>query len=415
MLAGLLDYVNLSGALFSTGRYAESLTACDIGLQFTPGFVALHVNRGKALVVLERFTEAIDAAKTALRLDAECIDAYTTLGFAYEGMGEYERGLACVRDAIAVDSRSPEAHGALATLLLRQGDLRAGLPEQEFHWIDESAYLVSRFGSQRCWDGGDPSGLRLLLVHNQGLGDLIQMARYFPLLRERCEGVIVECAPTLGALIGRIPGVDAVFERGDPGMEGRYDAYARVMGLPRMFGTELATIPNTVPYLATDPRRRDIWRKRIGSGDGLRVGIGWGGNPLHNRDHDRSIPLDTFAPLAQLPGIRWFSLQHGRRGAEAAPAGLDLVRLGADFATMDDTAAAIAELDLVIGVDSALSHLAGALGKPIWMLVPRRPDWRWLRRGDRSAWYPTMRIFRQTALGDWTGAVAAVRDALASR
>jgi hypothetical protein len=413
LLSGLLDYVNISAALFDNGQYAESLTACDIGLRFAPELAPLHANRAKALVVLERFDEAIDAAQAALRLDASSVDGLTSLGFAYEGLGEYERGLAYVRAAVAVDPLSPDAHALLASMLLWHGDLRAGLPELEFHWLEESAYCLVRFNGERCWDDGDPTGLRLLLVHNQGLGDFIQMARYFPLLRARTAGLIVECAPAVAALVARVPGVDAVVERGDPTIADRYDAYARVMSLPRLFGTELATIPNTVPYLRADAQLTERWRARIGNGAGLRVGISWGGNPLNRRDRRRSIPLELFAPLADGAGVRWFSLQHGEREFDAAPDGIDLERLGPDFASLDDAAAAIVGLDLVIGVDSSLVHLAGALGKPVWTLVPRRPDWRWLRTGSASAWYPTMRLFRQPAPGDWAAVIADVRDALA--
>jgi hypothetical protein len=414
VLSRLLDYVNLADALFSSGRYAESLTAAEVGLGFTPDVAALHVSHGKALVMLERFDEAVESAQMALRLDPNHIEAHTTLGFAYEGRGEYERGMACARDAIAIDAQSHQGHGALATMLLWRGDLLAGMPEQEFHWLPESAYLVNRFASDPCWDSGDPTGMRVLLVHNQGLGDIIQMARYFPLLRKRVKSLIVECPDTLRALIARMPGVDMVVERGDPVITGQYDAYARVMSLPRLFGTDIDTIPNTVPYLFTDPDRRATWRARIGAGNDLRVGIAWSGNPLNWRDRERSMALDAFAPLAQLPGIRWFSLQNGESADDEAPSGMDVVRLGPDFATLDDAAAAIDELDLIISVDSSLCHLAGALAKPVWTLVQRRPDWRWLRTGDTTPWYPTMRLFRQKAPGDWDGVIAQVRSELAA-
>jgi tetratricopeptide (TPR) repeat protein len=415
MLSRLLDYVNLADALFSSGRYAESLTAAEVGLGYTPDVAALHVSRGKALVMLERFDEAEESAQTALRLDPNLMEAHTTLGFAYEGRGEHERGIACARDAIAIDAQSHQGHGALATMLLWRGDLLAGMPEQEFHWLPEAAYLVNRFASDPCWDSGDPVGMRLLLVHNQGLGDLIQMARYFPLLRERVQSLIVECPDTLRALIERIPGVDMVVERGDPVITGQYDAYARVMSLPRLFGTELGTIPSAVPYLSTDPDRRAAWRTRMGAGDGLRVGIAWSGNPLNWRDRERSMSLDTFAPLAPIPGIRWFSLQNGEHADDEAPDGMNLLRLGADFTTLDDAAAAIEELDLIISVDSSLCHLAGALAKPVWTLVQRRPDWRWQRTGDTTPWYPTMRLFRQQALGDWDSVIAQVFSELQTR
>lgn len=413
MLAGLIDYVNLSAALFSSGHYHESLVAADTGLGYAPENAHLHVARAKALVILERYDEAVAGANDALRLDSEHIEAHTTLGFAFEGLGQNERAVECVRAALALDPQSIEAHGALATLLLWQGDLQRGLPEQEFHWLPESAYLASRFATDVCWDSGDPAGLRLLVVHDQGLGDLIQVARYFPLLRERVAQLAVECPPVLRALIERIPGVDAVVERDDLAISGQYDAYVRAMSLPRLLGTERDTIPNSVPYLAADPALREKQRARIGDEPGVRVGIAWGGNPLNWRDRERSIPLDAFAALADVPDIRWFSLQQGERANDAAPDALQLVRLGADFTNLDDAAAAICELDLIISVDSSMCHLAGALGKPVWTLVQRRPDWRWLRTGDRTPWYPTMRLFRQPAHGDWTGAIHHVREALA--
>jgi hypothetical protein len=253
----------------------------------------------------------------------------------------------------------------------------------------------------------------MVLLHaEQGFGDTIQFCRYAPLVAERGATVMVECQPPLVALLKSLAGVKQVVPRGDPLPD--FDVHCPLLGLPLRFGTTVETIPARVPYLHADERRVARWREKIGQGVGVRVGIAWAGAAGNANDQRRSLTLSSFAPLAQIEGVRWYSLQKGdaAKQTEHPPQGMHLFDFTSDLNDFADTAALVANLDLLVCVDTAVAHLGGALGKPVWTLLPFCPDWRWMLGREDSPWYPTMRLSRQPARGDWLSVLQRVTRGL---
>jgi hypothetical protein len=259
-------------------------------------------------------------------------------------------------------------------------------------------------------DGSDLTGRRLLLWAEQGLGDTIQFVRYATQFARQGARLVLECAPQLERLMQSLSGIDSVVTRETS--PGEFDVHLPLLSVPRLFGTTTHSIPAAVPYLAPAAADRERWRAELGGGEGLRVGLVWAGSPTHADDRNRSIAPELLEPLLELPGVRWFSLQIGAR-ADHAPRGplTDLAPRLVDFA---ETAAVIANLDLVLSVDTAVAHLAGAVGAPVWTLLPYVPDWRWMLDRDDSPWYPTMRLFRQQHRGEWQPVIERVAAELAS-
>ncbi|MGH7345405.1 MAG: glycosyltransferase family 9 protein, partial [Candidatus Rokuibacteriota bacterium] len=258
----------------------------------------------------------------------------------------------------------------------------------------------------------DPSGRTILLCSEQGLGDTIQFARYASLVRERGARVVLGCPAPLQSLLGTVPGVAEVVA--DGAKLPPFDWQVPLMSLPRVFGTTVETIPGTTPYLTAGEADTELWRSKLAAGAStFKVGLAWAGHPQNRNDRRRSIPLRAFAPLAPVSGITFHSLQGGDAARQLDRAPLPIVDHDAERYDFAGLAALVASLDLVISVDTAVAHLAGALDKPVWTLLPWAPDWRWLLGRDDSPWYPTMRLFRQPSAGDWAGVLARVGDELA--
>ncbi|MBS0325338.1 MAG: hypothetical protein JSS46_02180, partial [Proteobacteria bacterium] len=264
------------------------------------------------------------------------------------------------------------------------------------------------------WAGQSLAGRTVLLRCEQGVGDVVQFIRYAPLVKALGATVLLELRPGLGALANAFPGVDAAFTQGAP--LPTFDYWIGLLDLPRVFETTLNTIPAATPYLRADPRRVEHWRERLASYDGLKVGLVWAGDPRHPHDRERSIPLNAFAPLIRIAGVHFFSLQKGSAAAAltSAPFGRPIVDLGNSLDDYADTAAAIDTLDLIVTVDTSVAHLGGALGRPVWTLLAKPAEWRWLEEGNATPWYPTMRLFRQGNPGDWGPVIECVSAALAS-
>jgi hypothetical protein len=256
-------------------------------------------------------------------------------------------------------------------------------------------------------------GRTILLHAEQGFGDAIQFIRYLPLVA-RCGGkIIIECHPELQRLLQTAAADSPVVATGHT--LPAFDLHCPFLSLPRLFGTNLTNIPKDVPYLHANAADVEVWRKRLADQSAsLKVGLAWAGRPTHQNDRNRSLKLGTFAPLAQLAGVRFVSLQKGEAAAEAKspPEGMELLDAGPELKDFADTAALVAALDLVIAVDTSVVHLAGALGKPVWVLLPFAPDWRWLLNRDDSPWYPTMRLIRQQRRMEWEPVVASIREEL---
>jgi hypothetical protein len=396
------------------GAYTTTIDACRVGLARNPANAMLHVYRACAYDELDRLDEAVADCEAALRIAPRAhsaVLALITLALVRERRADRAGALTAARAAIALEPDERDAHAALGTLLAWHGDWPAAWPELECHWLDERLTFRKRFPDLAEWDGQDIAGRRLLLVHGQGLGDLLQMIRYAPQLAARGARVLLECPPQTLEVLRGAPGIDEIYANGTAPRE-RFDAYARVMTLARLCGEDGAPWRGAGPYLTADPQRRAAWSARLPTrSEGRRVGIVWAGNPRHPNDPRRSIPIGDLAPLAEVTGVRWCSLQVGPRADDPPPAGLVLERTGAAIRDLADTAAIVAELDLVIAADTGVAHLAGALGVPVWLLLPRRPDWRWSRAARTTPWYPTMRLFHSPGL-TWAPVLARVARAL---
>jgi tetratricopeptide (TPR) repeat protein len=396
------------------GAYATTIDACRIGLARDPGNAMLHVYRACAYDEVGRLDEAVADCEAALRIAPRAhsaVLALITLALVHERRGDPAAAVGAARAAVAVEPGDREAHAALGTLLAWHGDWAAAWPELEGHWLDERLLFRRRFPDVAEWNGEDIAGRRLLIVHDQGLGDLIQAIRYAPQLVERGARVMLECPPQAVELLRGAPGIDEIFANGATPRE-RFDAYACAMTLPRLCGEDGTAGRTHVPYLEAGAERRALWNARLPArAGGRRIGLVWAGNPSHPNDPRRSIPLETFAPLAHIPNVHWCSLQVGPRAGDAPPAGLSLLRLDGAICDLSDTAAILSGLDLLVAADTGVAHLAGALGVPVWLLLPWRPDWRWSRAARTTPWYPSTWLFHASGLS-WTPVVADVAAAL---
>ncbi len=400
---------NLGSALRELGRFDEAVAQHREAVALKPDLAHGYANLAAALAQTEATEEAFANYRRALDLDPEAALSHSNLGNLYRHQNRLDEAIAAQRRALAIDPECAEAHWGLANALLLAGDFEPGWAE--FEWRLRLKELAGKWPKLpgRPWDGAAPGPARLLLSAEQGVGDTLQLVRYAPLIEAR-GGVILRCQRSLVRLMEGVPGIARVVAQGEPLPE--VELHASLMSLPRLFRTTLETIPARVPYLAAPGTGAERFEAALGGAQGRRrVGIVWAGNPAHKNDHRRSCPLGHFLRLAELPGVALFSLQ------KEAPAGAplddprvtDLAPLLDDFAA---TAQAIERLDLVLSVDTAVAHLGGALGRPVWVVLPFAPDWRWLLARDDSPWYPSLRLFRQRRPGDWEGVFAEVAAAL---
>jgi Flp pilus assembly protein TadD len=392
-------------------RFEEAADCCRREIQLTPGNADAYYNLGLVLQNLGRLGEAVRAYQQALELRPGYIDALVNLGTVYRRRLDLNSARHCFQDAVHREPLNPHAHWELCTTLLSQGDYTRGWPEYEWRWkLNDFTTPASRF-DRPVWDGSPLKGRRILLHAEQGFGDIIQFVRYAPLVARRGGKVLLGCPKALRPLLGGLSGVTQILNsRVDLPP---FDLHAPLMSLPAIFRTTLESVPADVPYL-TPPAGTFL----LDDADNTRlnVGIVWAGEASHRDDANRSMPLDFFQPLVEMPSVRWHSLQVGPRVSDLhrlqrADKVIDVGSRLRDFA---DTARAIAQLDLVISVDTAVAHLAGALAKPVWTLLPFAAEWRWMIGREDSPWYPTMRLFRQRSPGDWQGLVSRVRRELQS-
>lgn len=423
-------HVNL-GLLLADSDAAQAERHYRAAVDLDPWRLEPRLHLGALLAAAKRFEEAELQYRHALILEPESAAALSNLGVLLACTGREREAAACYRAAIAAAPDFQSARFNLSYLLLRDGDYAAGW--RAFEGRPWYAQLDAWFGLPR-WDGQDLAGKALLIGIEAGHGDMIQFCRYAALAKQGgAARVGIVCHAGLARLFATLDGVDAVFAHDRAAAEGwsGWDSWIAPLSMPLRFGTLLDTIPAALPYLRADPGDLARLRPALGAGDGIKVGLAWQGNPRFENDADRSIAaLATLAPLAQAggadgaEGARFFSLQLGAgelarldAGARACFPGLtDLAPHIGDFA---DTAALIECLDLVITVDTAVAHLAGALGKPCWVLLPaHKTDWRWLKEREDSPWYPgAVRLFRQAGEGGngWDGVIAAVALALRQR
>ncbi len=402
---------NLAGALREQGHLAEAIARYRQALSCNPNSAAVHHNLGLALQEAEQFPEAVAHLRQSLACQPSSADACNTLGVALLELDQVAEAEASYRQALRLRPDHALAHRNLGLALLLQGRFAEGWPEYE--WRRRCPEYTMPSFPQPWWDGSALAGQTILLSAEQGLGDTLQFVRYARLAKERGAGrVVVGCPKPLERLLANCPGVGRVVS--STAELPPFDVQISLLSLPGIFQTAVDTIPAAVPYLAADSESVQRWKQELGSPGEFWVAIAWQGNPS-NADRRRAAPLAQFASLARIAGIRLVSLQKGHGSDQLPPlaAQLGIVDLGSRVDDFLDTAAVLANVDLVVTVDTALAHLAGALGVPVWVALRFAADWRWLRQRDDSPWYPTMRLFRQTEPGNWEGVMARMAQELA--
>lgn len=468
-----LNY-NLGNALSDAGDLEGALARYQTVLKLAPGYLKAILACGTTLERLKQHDEAHEHYRVALRLHPDSADLYHDLGrmlwnqrnldaavaafrraiaigpappyfrinldLALSAQGRYAEGETELRRALKQAPTSADALAALGQNLTSQGRLDEGRKHLEQALSHVGDHLVARLGNARAnllagdllkgwedfgwhrkrhtwqppnvsgqmWDGEDIPDQSILLYGEQGFGDIIQFARYAPLVRARGARIVLHGPPSLVPLLSRIAGVDGISPSDQPAEQ--TDWICPLLDLPRIFASDLTNLPNTIPYINVTPGQRRVFPVT----QQFRIGIVWAGNPAHERDRERSRTIEDFAPLIEIPGTQFVSFQVGPRAGDIVDAGFSglVESLCPHLPDFSATADALMEVDLLITVDTAIAHLAGALGRPVWTLLTYAPDWRWMLQRDDTPWYPTMRLFRQPHPNDWAGVFRDIRIAL---
>ena len=394
----------------------RGITLLERAVTLRPGVASWYANLSALYRMVYRMQDALKVGQEAIRLDPQNADHLVNLSLVFTDVDDREHAVACLLRALGLRPDHADGHLALGQNLLAMGDFPSGWLEYEWRNQTDAGKGTLPKMTSAAWNGMRIPQGRLLMVGDQGYGDTIQFARYIPLIADRCQELILGCSAEMGPLLATIPGVKQYCHRWTdvPG----HAAHCRLSSVPGLLHTTLDNIPAKVPYLFADPARVAAWRERLAARlpHGVRrIGLAWTGRPTHPNDRRRSMPLARLAPLASAGRASFVSLQKPMPASDEASLALfpELADISGELTDFGETAAVIANLDLVITVDTAMGHLAGALGKPVWILLPKASDWRWLLERSDSPWYPTVRLFRQQVPGNWDPVLAEVSAALA--
>jgi hypothetical protein len=398
---------NRGNALRELDRMDDALESFDRAVALRPGYVKAHNNRGTLLKELMRLDESIEAYDRAITLNPDYAETHYNRGNALKEMKRVEESIADYDRAIAFNPDFAHAYWNKALHKILMGDFKEGWRLYEWRWKTELKDYVRAF-TQPLWLGETPLEGRTILLHTeQGYGDTLQFCRYALMAERKGAKVVLEIPPPLTSLLATLPGKPLIVPTGEPMPP--FDLQCPMMSLPLAFQTTLETIPAEIPYLFADPGKKAFWCEALGPKTKPRVGLTWSGKPGHKNDLQRSLPLETLKPLLELP-LEFHSLQREYRDRDRA-----LLEIGSqirdhhnELFDFSDTAALVSEMDWVISVDTSVAHLSGALGKPVWILIPYFPDYRWQLDRSDSPWYPTAVLFRQTSRGDWATVIREV-------
>jgi tetratricopeptide (TPR) repeat protein len=417
-----MAHSNLGNALARQGRLDEAEVYLRKAIALNPDFAEAHCGLGYVLRNQDRLDEALVCLRKALALRPDFPEAYDNLANTWIGLGRPEEADENYRQALRVRPDSAELKLGHSLVRLLLGDYQTGFALYESR-LERDALRQATYAALRAsiaqledaarWQGEDGAGKTLLVWADQGLGDTLMMMRYFPMLKDRgFGGVIVYCEKTLVRIVQTIPGIDEVVPTSQPTPIGRFDCHCPITSLPLLFKTRIETIPNRVPYLLVPDQLRQRWAGKLAAIRPPKVGLVWAGRRDYPKDVLRSIRLENFSALFSVRDINFVSVQKGEEARQIAETGFSLIDRMDECHDLMETAALIDQLDLVICVDTAVMHVTGALGKPMWLLNRFETEWRWMLEREDSPWYPTMRIFRQPRPGNWDEVIQRVASAL---
>jgi len=401
---------NAALLLRRTGQFEAARARLTEALALAPADPRMRFNQAILEDNAASRREAIETCRQCLKQAPDNAGLLSNLAVCHQMVGEFDEAFALFERAIAADPEFHEAWFNRSLLRLSLGDFAAGWVEYEHRWhlpqVQEPGF------AKPLWSGEPLDGKTILLYAEQGFGDAIQFLRYVPQVAASGGRIVLRLHRFLVRLAATLPGEMTIVTPDNPVPD--FDVWCPLLSLPRILETRLDTIPGEAPYLVPRPALIERWRRRLAGVPGRRVGLAWGGDPRHVNDFRRSIGLQRLKPLLAIPGITWISLQKGPHAGDlVGPAPSTILDIADELRDFTETAGAIANLDLVISTDTAVAHLAGAIAKPVWTWVPFSPDWRWMLGREDSPWYPTMRLFRQPAPGDWDSVVARAADCLA--
>ena len=403
-------YNNRGVALAMLDEQAQALESYDRAIALRPDYADAHNNRGIALLKLDRAEDALLSHERAIALNADHAEAHYNRGNALRELGRFADAASSFERAIALKPDHASAHWNLADCRLLFGDFERGWREYAWRW-KPGKDRVEEF-TRPLWLGEQPLGNRTILLHSElGMGDTLNFCRYASNVAALGANVVLEVQPPLLPLLAELDGVTQVVARGET--LPLFDYHCPLMSLPMVFKTDFSSIPANIPYVRTDAARGARWQARLGAKSRPRIGIVWGGSMRLSNDK-RSLPLSQMLPLIA-PWGEWVSLQKEVRESDLAllESRPDIRQFGSELTDFAETAALMQSMDLVVSVDTGVAHLAGAIGKPVWILLPFVPvDWRWMLEREDSPWYPSARLFRQSAKGDWVGVVGRIKEEL---
>jgi len=404
-----VDALHLLGVIAGqTGRFDTAVDLIHRAIAISPSVATLHNNLGNVLADNNRPAEAAIAYREALRLNPNFAQAHNNLGVVLQAEGKWQEAMEAYRAALGLNPANMTSRWNYSKALLILGHWKEG-------WAEfDSRLKLPRLGLNRNflqpqWDGSDPAGKTILLHAEGGHGDALNFIRFAPQVAHRGATLILECQPALVPLFEGFPGLHRTLARGEP--LPAFDWQIPLQSLPHILGITSQNIPGQVPYLSAPPNRIEFWRQRLIGEKKFRVGLVWAGMK-HKGPDPRSRTIDVFAPLAEVAGIKFFSLQAGEDSRQPPPPAMDWADFSADLTDFAEAAALLQNLDLIITVDTSMAHLAGALARPVWVLIPFEPDFRWLLERTDTPWYPTMRLFRQKTRQGWAEVIQGIARAL---
>jgi tetratricopeptide (TPR) repeat protein len=411
--ANVQAYTNLGVAYKRIEEYEPALECYKKAIELAPNIDYLHFNLGGTYAMLNQYDAAISSYKRALELNPRSANILNGLGFTLQNMGKLEEAVGYYGQAIELDPNHVDAHlnNALANLIM--GNLVVGWQEYEWRWKKaELAPLLDKI-TQPWWMGSSLAGKTLLVMGEQGFGDSILFSRFLELIQKEGGRVLFICRHELLRLFKQLPSIDRLIRRGE--VPEQYDYFIPLLSLPRVFGSRLETLPANIPYLKANVEDINRFKPFFqGKEDKLKIGICWSGSPTNVSARYRSCQFADFASLFDVPNTQFYSLQKSI-GVGDAPAHTAVIDVGNHLMDFADSAAVVEQLDLIITIDTAIGHLAGAMGKPVWMVLSSVNNWPWIWHRDDSPWYPTVKLFRQEILNDWTTVFAQVKQALLTK